>query len=89
MNPSQILGLRTAIYKVENLNEAKEWYSKAFEQNQYFDESFYVGFNIGEYELALFPNEEKRHDEIEQYFWLLGLRGFLGKHHWIDLQYLF
>jgi lactoylglutathione lyase len=53
----QFLGLRTCIYKVPDLNEAKNWYAKAFEVQPYFDEPFYVGFNIGGYELGLLPRE--------------------------------
>ena len=53
-----ILGLRTAIYMVSDLNEAKAWYARAFETQPYFDEPFYVGFNIGGYELGLLPEEE-------------------------------
>lgn len=54
---TKILGLRTVAYKVEDLTKAKEWYSKAFAQEPYFDEPFYVGFNIGGYELGLQPTE--------------------------------
>lgn len=54
---TKILGLRTVVYKVDNLTKAKEWYSKAFTQEPYFDEPFYVGFNIGGYELGLQPIE--------------------------------
>lgn len=50
-----MLGLRTTIYKVSDLDAAKEWYSKAFGTPPYFDEPFYVGFNIGGYELGLLP----------------------------------
>ncbi|WP_299247203.1 VOC family protein [uncultured Aquimarina sp.] len=52
-----MLGLRTTIYKVSDLKKAKEWYAKAFATKQYFDEPFYVGFNIGGYELGLLPEE--------------------------------
>lgn len=52
-----MLGLRTTIYKVPNLEEAKEWYSKVFRTKPYFDEVFYVGFNIQGYELGLLPEE--------------------------------
>jgi len=55
---SGILGLRTTIYKVDNLTEAVEWYTKAFETAPYFNEPFYVGFNIGGYELGLLPDED-------------------------------
>lgn len=53
-------GLRTTIYKVGNLQEAKEWYTKAFQKAPYFDEPFYVGFNIGGYELGLDPEQEDK-----------------------------
>ena len=52
-----VQGLGTVIYHVGDLNEAKAWYSRAFQQKPYFDESFYVGFNIGGYELGLDPNQ--------------------------------
>ena len=57
MEKSDFLGLRTTVYKVANLAVAKEWYSKAFVTKPYFDEPFYVGFNIGGYELGLLPEE--------------------------------
>lgn len=50
-------GLRTTIYKVNDLNAAKKWYAKAFNTDPYFDEPFYVGFNIGGYELGLQPDD--------------------------------
>lgn len=52
-----MLGLRTTIYKVGDLNAAKKWYAKAFKIEPYFDEPFYVGFNIAGYELGLLPEE--------------------------------
>jgi len=51
-----ILGLRTVIYKVSDLQRAKQWYSSAFGIQPYFDEPFYVGFNIGGFELGLDPD---------------------------------
>ena len=54
-----VLGLRTAIYHVKDLAKAKAWYSKAFEVSPYFDQPFYVGFNIGGYELGLNPDVKK------------------------------
>ncbi|HEV7331515.1 MAG TPA: VOC family protein [Flavisolibacter sp.] len=35
---------------------AKQWYTKAFETEPYFDEPFYVGYNIAGYELGLLPD---------------------------------
>ena len=52
-----IKGLGTVIYPVGDLARAKAWYTAAFQQPPYFDEPFYVGFNIGGYELGLDPDE--------------------------------
>src|SRR5262245_26203730 len=49
-------GLGTVIYAVTDLERAKNWYATAFQQQPYFDQPFYVGFNIGGYELGLDPN---------------------------------
>lgn len=51
-----IKGLRTTIYKVSDLDRAKAWYSQAFGMAPYFDEPFYVGFNVGGFELGLDPD---------------------------------
>jgi predicted enzyme related to lactoylglutathione lyase len=50
------LGLRTVIYHVPDLARAKAWYTDAFEVAPYFDQPFYVGFEIGGFELGLDPN---------------------------------
>lgn len=52
------LGLRTCIYIVDDLDKAIAWYSEAFQTKPYFNEPFYVGFNIGGYELGLMPAEK-------------------------------
>lgn len=49
-------GIRTVIYAVDDITRGKEWYTKALGVAPYFDEPFYVGFNIGGYELGLDPN---------------------------------
>ena len=49
-------GLATVIYHVPDLERAKAWYAKAFGQQPYFDQPFYVGFNIAGYELGLDPS---------------------------------
>ena len=49
-------GLRTVIYHVDDLQRAKEWYSKVLGAGPYFDEPFYVGFNVGGFELGLDPD---------------------------------
>jgi predicted enzyme related to lactoylglutathione lyase len=60
-----MLGLRTTAYKVGDLNKAKDWYSKAFKTKPYFDEPYYVGFNIGGYELGLLPEENPTTKKLE------------------------
>jgi predicted enzyme related to lactoylglutathione lyase len=52
-----IQGLGTIIYHVADLDRAKAWYARAFQQDPYFDQPFYVGFNVGGYELGLDPNQ--------------------------------
>ena len=52
-------GLRTVIYWVPDLAKAKAWYTNAFGVAPYFDEPFYVGFEIGGYELGLHPYGDK------------------------------
>ena len=51
------LGLRTAIYHVDDINKGKAWYAQVLGVQPYFDEVFYVGFNVGGYELGLQPSE--------------------------------
>jgi predicted enzyme related to lactoylglutathione lyase len=50
------LGLRTAAYQVRDLAKAKDWYSNVLGIQPYFDQPFYVGFNVGGYELGLVPD---------------------------------
>jgi predicted enzyme related to lactoylglutathione lyase len=51
-----MLGLRTVKYVVPDLARAKAWYAEAFGVEPYFDEPFYVGFNVGGFELGLDPD---------------------------------
>ena len=53
----KFLGLRTAIYKVDDLDKAKAWYTGILGFPPYFDQPFYVGFNVGGFELGLVPAE--------------------------------
>jgi predicted enzyme related to lactoylglutathione lyase len=58
MTGSMCLGLRTAVYAVRDLDEAKAWYGAIFAIRPYFDQPFYVGFNVGGFELGLIPAEQ-------------------------------
>ncbi len=56
-------GLRTATYPIfdpekspeEALAAARDWYAAALDYPPYFDEPFYVGFDVSGYELGLMP----------------------------------
>lgn len=51
-----IQGLRTVIYPVTNLAEASAWYEQVLGKAPYFSEAFYVGFEVGGFELGLIPD---------------------------------
>ena len=53
---SHFLGLRTVLYPAPDLAATKDWYTQALGFPPYFDQPFYVGFNVGGYELGLDPN---------------------------------
>ncbi len=53
-----IKGLRTALYPAPDLAKAKAWYESVFQRKPYFDEPFYVGFDIGGFELGLVPDAQ-------------------------------
>lgn len=53
-----ILGLRTVIYPTPDIVQGKTWYSQVLQQEPYFDEVYYVGFNVGGFELGLVPDGE-------------------------------
>ena len=52
--------LRTCIYQVYDLALAKEFYSQALGKDPYFDEPYYVGFDVDGHELGLDPDVSKR-----------------------------
>ncbi|HEV7608147.1 MAG TPA: VOC family protein [Steroidobacteraceae bacterium] len=53
-----LLGLRTAIYHTPDIAAGKLWYMKVLGFPPYFDQPFYVGFNVGGYELGLTPGSD-------------------------------
>lgn len=56
-----LLGLRTVVYYVKDLAGARDWYARVFGIAPYFDTPYYVGFNVGGYELGLHPTEGGQH----------------------------
>ncbi|MBA3538606.1 MAG: VOC family protein [Deltaproteobacteria bacterium] len=53
-------GLRTVIYQVPDLERARTFYIGATGKSPYFDQPFYVGFNVDGAELGLDPDVSKR-----------------------------
>jgi predicted enzyme related to lactoylglutathione lyase len=51
------LGLRTVVYHVADLERAKGWWAELLGFAPYFDQPFYVGFQVGAYELGLHPED--------------------------------
>lgn len=49
-------GLRTVIYPSIDLEADKQWWSSVLGIEPYFDQPFYVGFEVAGYELALLPD---------------------------------
>jgi predicted enzyme related to lactoylglutathione lyase len=50
-------GIYTALYRVDDLERGKAWYAQALGTAPYFDQPFYVGFNVAGFELGLLPPE--------------------------------
>lgn len=50
-----LLGLRSLIYPVDDLAAATKWWSDFLGREPYFNEAFYVGFDVGGYEIGLNP----------------------------------
>lgn len=59
------LGLRTAKYTAADLGAAKAWYAAVLGIAPYFDQPFYVGFNVGGFELGITPDDEARPERPE------------------------
>ena len=55
---TQLFGLRTVIYPSPDLDSAKAWWTELLDAPPYFDQPFYVGYNVGGYELGLLPNAD-------------------------------
>jgi len=53
-----LLGLRTVIYPAPDLGAATTFFAALLGIAPYFDQPFYVGFNVGGYELGLDPDAD-------------------------------
>ena len=52
------LGIRTVIYPAPDVTASRDWFTKLLGVEPYFDQPFYVGFNLGGYELGLDPGAD-------------------------------
>jgi len=52
--------LRSAIYTVSDLDRAKAFYAAVLQRAPYFDQPFYVGFDVDGAELGLDPDTSRR-----------------------------
>jgi catechol 2,3-dioxygenase-like lactoylglutathione lyase family enzyme len=60
----EFLGLRTVVYPAPDLEAAKAWWTSVLGVEPYFDQPFYVGYNVGGYELALDPDGDPAEGQI-------------------------
>src|SRR5262245_29872867 len=63
-----VLGLRTAIYPTPDLAKGKAWYAQVLGRRPYFDEPYYVGFNVGGFELGLIPDAQPGAAGVQTYW---------------------
>jgi len=56
--PVPLLGLRTVIYPAPDLAASTAWWTAFLGVGPYFEEPFYVGFNVSGYELGLLPDAD-------------------------------
>jgi len=68
-------GIRTVIYPVKDIAQAKTLYSKLLGVEPYVDEPYYVGFRVGDQEIGLDPNGHNQ-----------GMTGPVGYYHVNDIK---
>ncbi|SRR5713101_1479763 len=68
-------GIRTVIYPVTDIAQAKMLYSKLLGVEPYADEAYYVGFRVGDQEIGLDPHGHKQ-----------GMTGSVVYYHVSDIQ---
>jgi predicted enzyme related to lactoylglutathione lyase len=68
-------GIRTVIYPVKDIAQAKTLYSKLLGVEPSMDEAYYVGFRVGDQDIGLDPNGHNQ-----------GMTGPVGYFHVSDIQ---
>ena len=70
-----IQGIRTVIYPVADIAQAKTLYGNLLGIEPYIDEAYYVGFKVGDQEIGLDPNGHNT-----------GMTGPVGYYHVDDVK---
>ena len=68
-------GIKTVIYPVKDIIQAKTLFSKLLGVEPYMDEAYYVGFRVGDQDIGLDPNGHKQ-----------GMTGPIGYYHVDDIK---
>ena len=68
-------GIKTIIYPVKDIAQAKKLYGKLLGVKPYTDEAYYVGFRVGDQEIGLDPNGHSQ-----------GMTGPIGYWHVNDIN---
>jgi predicted enzyme related to lactoylglutathione lyase len=68
-------GIRTFIYPVKDMAQAKALYSRLLGVEPYMDEPYYVGFRVGDQDIGLDPSGHSQ-----------GMTGPVGYHHVDDIR---
>lgn len=61
-------GLRTVIYPVPDIAAGKAWYAEMLDLQPYYDQPYYVGFEVGGFEIGLIPDREAGATGTEAYW---------------------
>lgn len=59
-----LIGLRSALYPVDDPAAARDWYAALFGKPPYFDSPFYVGFDLGGFEFGLLKSADAGTDGV-------------------------
>ena len=68
-------GIRTFIYPVKDIAQAKTLFSRLLSVEPYMDEAYYVGFRVGDQDIGLDPNGHNQ-----------GMTGPVGYFHVSDIK---
>ena len=61
-------GLKATIYYVDDVAKARDWYNNALSTRPYLDQPYYVGYDVGGFELGLEPGESTKGDNVIAYW---------------------